>query len=65
MKATGIVRRIEEYGIIRQKLSEGRINTWFSVAFDWAQFAQNLIKINYRWHSIKSLVHFVTGLNNV
>ena len=32
MKATGIVRRIEEYGIIGQK-SKNRINTGFSLIF--------------------------------
>ena len=38
MKATGIVRRIEEYGIIGQK-SKTRINTRVFADFCWAQFA--------------------------
>ena len=40
MKATGIVRRIEECGIIGQK-SKNRINTRVPADFCPAQFAQN------------------------
>jgi len=47
MKATGIVRRIEECVIIGQK-SKNRINTRVFVDFCPTQFAQNPVKINYR-----------------
>ena len=40
MKATGIVRRIEEYGIIGQT-SKNRINTRVYAVFP-TQFAQNI-----------------------
>ena len=41
MKATGIVRRIEEYGIIGQ-ISKNRINTRISANFCWARICINL-----------------------
>ena len=41
MKATGIVRRVEEYGIIGQ-ISKNRINTRVFADFCPTQFAQNI-----------------------
>mgnify|MGYP003391469705 CR=1 FL=1 len=44
MKATGIVRRIEEYGIIGQNCRI-RTNIGFIAIFNGTQFAHNIINI--------------------
>ena len=56
MKATGIVRRVEEYGIIGQK-SKNRINTRACADFCGAQFAQNLVKIGFPAILERSIIH--------
>ena len=44
MKVTGIVRRVEEYGIIGQ-ISKNRISTGVFADFCGAQFAQDIVYI--------------------
>ena len=56
MKATGIVRRIEEYGIIGQ-ISKNRINTRDCAGFCGAQFAQNPVKIGFPAILERSIIH--------
>ena len=47
MKATGIVRRIEECVIIGQKLKKPHNNTGVFADFCPTQFAQNPVKIGF------------------
>ena len=56
MKATGIVRRVEEYGIIGQ-ISKNRINTRDCADFCGAQFAQNPVKIGFPAILERSIIH--------
>ena len=56
MKATGIVRRIEEYGIIGQKL-KNRVNTMGFADFCPTQFAQNPVKIGFSIKKARCSIH--------
>ena len=58
MKATGIVRRIEECGIIGQK-SKNRINTRVPADFCPAQFAQNPLEIGFGVKKAKRILHIM------
>lgn len=58
MKATGIVRRIEEYGIIGQK-SEKPHKHWVFADFCPTLFAQNPVKIGFPIKEVRCNLHIM------